>query len=88
MYTNAVFRMVEKLPNCRGIIGPWSHNWPDESTPGPQVCIFLNVLHQEKLDKRNAFNVHIVFLKFLAPKINFTYSKILKLLFGTYSKSM
>ena len=38
MYSNAVFRMVEKLPNCRGIIGPWSHNWPDEAVPGPQVC--------------------------------------------------
>ena len=47
MYTNAVFRMVEKLPNCRGIIGPWSHNWPDESTPGPQVCIFLKMFCTE-----------------------------------------
>ena len=39
MYSNAVFRMVEKLPNCRGIIGPWSHDWPDVSTPGPNVSM-------------------------------------------------
>ena len=37
MYSNAVFRLVENLPNCRGIIGPWSHDWPDVSTPGPQI---------------------------------------------------
>ena len=41
MYSNAVFRMVEKLPNCRGLIGPWSHEWPDISTPGPQVRFTL-----------------------------------------------
>ena len=44
MYSNAVFRMVENLPNCRGIIGPWSHNWPDEAVPGPQVCDTCNNL--------------------------------------------
>lgn len=37
MYSNAVFRMVEKLPNCRGIIGPWSHDWPDVAVPGPNI---------------------------------------------------
>ncbi len=37
MYSNAVFRMVQNLPNCRGIIGPWSHDWPDVSTPGPNI---------------------------------------------------
>ena len=40
LYSNAVFRMVEKLPNCRGIIGPWSHDWPDVSVPGPNVSNF------------------------------------------------
>ncbi len=37
MYSNAVFRMVDNLPNCRGIIGPWSHDWPDVAIPGPHV---------------------------------------------------
>jgi predicted acyl esterase len=37
MYSNAVLRMVDQLPNCRGIMGPWSHDWPDVSIPGPQV---------------------------------------------------
>lgn len=41
MYSNAVFRMVENLPNCRGIIGPWSHDWPDVSCPGPNIG-FMN----------------------------------------------
>jgi hypothetical protein len=37
MYSNAVFRLVDNLPNCHGIIGPWSHDWPDVAVPGPQV---------------------------------------------------
>ena len=37
MYSNTVFRLAEKLPNCRGIIGPWSHNWPDVADPGPKI---------------------------------------------------
>ena len=37
MYSNAVFRLVDNLPKCRGLIGPWSHDWPDVALPGPQV---------------------------------------------------
>lgn len=33
-YTDAVFRMVENLPNVRGIVGPWPHEWPDKCSPG------------------------------------------------------
>lgn len=36
-YTNAVFRMMENLPNkdCRGIVGPWVHEYPEVATPYP-----------------------------------------------------
>ena len=37
LYTNAVFRMVRENPHFRGIIGPWSHEWPDIAVPGPQI---------------------------------------------------
>ena len=36
-YTNAVFRMNENLSNFRGVVGPWSHEWPDTAVPGPNV---------------------------------------------------
>lgn len=44
-YHNGVFRMVNNLQNsalCKGIIGPWSHEWPNIATPGPQIG-FLEV---------------------------------------------
>ena len=37
-YTNAAFRLAEKLPNCRTVVGPWSHNWPDTAVPGPNLA--------------------------------------------------
>ena len=37
-YTNAALRMSQNLPNCRAIIGPWSHNWPDTVLPGPNIA--------------------------------------------------
>ena len=37
-YTNANLRMARKLPNCKAIIGPWSHNWPDTAIPGPNIA--------------------------------------------------
>jgi len=37
-YTNAIFRLLEGLRGPRkGLIGPWSHNWPHESRPGPTI---------------------------------------------------
>ncbi|ELU09296.1 hypothetical protein CAPTEDRAFT_170378 [Capitella teleta] len=36
-YVDGVFRMVQSLPNVRGMIGPWSHDWPDTSRPGPNI---------------------------------------------------
>ena len=31
-------RLAEKLPNCRTVLGPWSHNWPDTAVPGPNMA--------------------------------------------------
>ncbi|GEQ71195.1 hypothetical protein JCM33374_g4876 [Metschnikowia sp. JCM 33374] len=36
-YTNAVLRMMKNLPHpdCKGIIGPWVHEYPEVATPYP-----------------------------------------------------
>ena len=37
-YSNAVFRLLEKLPGPRlGLIGPWSHKYPHLGVPGPAI---------------------------------------------------
>ena len=37
-YVSAAFRMAGLLnENCRAVIGPWSHQWPDVSVPGPSI---------------------------------------------------
>ncbi|WP_104204958.1 CocE/NonD family hydrolase [Billgrantia saliphila] len=37
-YSNAVPRLVEKLPGtCKGLIGPWSHKYPHLGQPGPAI---------------------------------------------------
>ncbi len=37
-YSNAVFRLVQNLKvTCKGLIGPWSHIYPHEAAPGPQI---------------------------------------------------
>ena len=37
-YTNAVPRLLEKLPGPRrGIIGPWGHVFPERGVPGPAI---------------------------------------------------
>lgn len=37
-YSNAVFRLLEKLPGPRqGLIGPWSHKYPHQGVPGPAI---------------------------------------------------
>ena len=40
-YTNAIPRMLSGLTAagvpCRGLIGPWSHGWPQIAKPGPQI---------------------------------------------------
>ncbi|WP_428030176.1 CocE/NonD family hydrolase [Ancylobacter sp.] len=37
-YTNAVPRLVQGLSGvCKGLIGPWGHDYPHLAVPGPQV---------------------------------------------------
>lgn len=38
-YTNAVFRVVRDRPDIStGMVGPWSHQWPDVALPGPGIA--------------------------------------------------
>jgi uncharacterized protein len=37
-YTDAVLRLLDTLEApCKGLIGPWSHSFPDDSEPGPSI---------------------------------------------------
>ncbi|MGA2010550.1 MAG: CocE/NonD family hydrolase [Solirubrobacteraceae bacterium] len=40
-YTNAVDRALAGLTRagvpCRGLVGPWSHGWPEIADPGPRI---------------------------------------------------
>ena len=37
-YTNAVFRLLARLPGPKkGLIGPWSHDYPHAAIPGPRI---------------------------------------------------
>lgn len=74
-YTNAVFRMMDNLPHpdCKSIIGPWVHEFPEVATPHPglgynQIVIqwFSKYLNDEevastvssRLAVPNGFSVH------------------------------
>jgi putative CocE/NonD family hydrolase len=44
-YTNAVLRLMAGLPGPRkGLIGPWSHAWPNDSIPGPSIGFLQDTL--------------------------------------------
>ena len=44
-YSNAVFRLMEKLDVPRqGLIGPWSHKYPHEGVPGPNIGFLQEVV--------------------------------------------
>jgi uncharacterized protein len=44
-YSNAVFRLLANLHVPRkGIIGPWSHTYPHEGTPGPAIGFLQEIL--------------------------------------------
>ncbi len=44
-YTNAVFRMLEKLGCPRlGLVGPWSHRYPHDGIPGPAIGFLQEVV--------------------------------------------
>lgn len=44
-YTNAVFRMLENLPNeSKGLVGPWAHEYPEVATPEPAIGFLQEAL--------------------------------------------
>ena len=44
-YTNAIFRMLEHLPNeSKGLIGPWAHEYPEVATPEPNIGFLQEAL--------------------------------------------
>ncbi|MGH9169423.1 MAG: CocE/NonD family hydrolase [Acidimicrobiales bacterium] len=44
-YVDAVLRLLTGLPGPRmGLIGPWSHAFPNHSTPGPEIGYFAEAL--------------------------------------------
>lgn len=44
-YSNAVFRMVERLEApTKGLVGPWSHHYPHIAEPGPRIDFLNEVL--------------------------------------------
>jgi uncharacterized protein len=44
-YTNAVFRLLEGL-SCprKGLVGPWSHSFPENGVPGPAIGFLQEAL--------------------------------------------
>src|SRR5271170_4982180 len=37
-YRNAILRFLEGYPGpCRGLIGPWGHDYPEDGAPGPAI---------------------------------------------------
>jgi putative CocE/NonD family hydrolase len=44
-YSNAIFRLLAGLPGPRkGLIGPWSHNYPELGKPGPAIGFLQDCL--------------------------------------------
>ena len=71
-YTNAAFRLAERLPNCRTVLGPWSHNWPDTAVPGPNIAYLDECLQfwSEHLKQEQTGHLHMgsIFCRFLESK--------------------
>jgi uncharacterized protein len=37
-YRNAILRFLEAYPGpCKGLIGPWGHDYPEDGSPGPAI---------------------------------------------------
>jgi len=55
-YKNAILRFLEWYPGpCKGLIGPWNHNYPERGIPGPaigflQECIRFWDCHLKGMD--------------------------------------
>ena len=44
-YTDSIMRLLQGLPGPRkGLIGPWSHAWPEQVTPGPAIGFLQEAL--------------------------------------------
>lgn len=44
-YTNAIFRLLENLKGPKlGLVGPWSHEYPEVATPGPNIGFLQEAL--------------------------------------------
>ncbi|SDC37134.1 hypothetical protein SAMN05421734_10764 [Pelagirhabdus alkalitolerans] len=43
-YTDPIFRMLEHLPNSKGLIGPWAHEYPEVATPDPAIGFLQEAL--------------------------------------------
>ncbi len=44
-YPNPVFRMVRNMSApCKGLVGPWSHLYPHQGTPGPRIGFLQEAL--------------------------------------------
>ncbi|MEQ8664952.1 MAG: CocE/NonD family hydrolase [Rhodospirillales bacterium] len=44
-YTNAVPRLVANLKSpCKGLVGPWAHNFPHDALPGPSIGFLQEAL--------------------------------------------
>ncbi len=43
-YSNAIPRLVAELRACRGLIGPWGHDYPHDARPGPSIGFLQEAL--------------------------------------------
>ncbi|MBM7539973.1 CocE/NonD family hydrolase [Amphibacillus cookii] len=43
-YTDPIFRMLEHLPQAKGLIGPWAHEYPEVATPEPAIGFLQEAL--------------------------------------------
>ncbi len=44
-YRNAIFRLLEGLPGPhKALVGPWSHNYPEDGIPGPAIGFLQEAL--------------------------------------------
>lgn len=43
-YTDPIFRMLAELPQSKGLIGPWAHEYPEVATPEPSIGFLQEAL--------------------------------------------
>lgn len=80
-YTNAVFRMMDNLTvPKRGLIGPWTHEFPDVAIPGPQIgylqeCLsWFSIFLDNDGDRSAHHDEFLIYLQdSVEPKTSHTY---------------